>query len=155
MYFDKDLNARSKFAPKSIPSVFLGYPHNQKGYKLLDMQTGSLYVSRDVLFYVNDFPFLKIGQPSPSLFNSAPFVDDQGSLSLSRAYNAENERDFVDVNVHILSDDNLRVSTKTIKAPFWQKDFILTNSISTCHPLSNILSLNVCSAVTNILSALY
>lgn len=38
--------------------VFMGYPQNQKGYKLLDWKIKRMSASRDVIFHENYFPFL-------------------------------------------------------------------------------------------------
>ncbi|KAL2921578.1 Retrovirus-related Pol polyprotein from transposon TNT 1-94 [Bienertia sinuspersici] len=48
---------RTKFDSKANPSVFLGYPHAQKGYKVLNLTTNKIQVSRDVTFYEKHFPF--------------------------------------------------------------------------------------------------
>ena len=47
-----------KFEGKGIRSILVGYPYGQKGYKLYDLQKGQTYVSRDVVFKENIFPFL-------------------------------------------------------------------------------------------------
>lgn len=46
----------SKFQPRADLGVFLGYPSNQKGYKVLNYLTNRVLVSRDVTFL--DFHFL-------------------------------------------------------------------------------------------------
>ena len=48
---------RHKFAPKSKQCIMLGYPQSIKGYRLLDLSTKQIFVSRDVVFYENSFPF--------------------------------------------------------------------------------------------------
>ena len=48
-----------KFANKAIPCVFLGYPPHKKGYRLLDLMTNEILVSRDVKFHEHVFPFNK------------------------------------------------------------------------------------------------
>lgn len=40
---------RSKFSPRATPTVFIGYPSNYKGYKLLNVETNTVFVSRDVV----------------------------------------------------------------------------------------------------------
>lgn len=40
-----------KFKERGVPCVFLGYPQTQKGYKLLNLKTNVVFVSRDVRFY--------------------------------------------------------------------------------------------------------
>ena len=42
---------------RALPGVFLGYPFSQKGYKILDLQTCQVIVSRDVKFSETNFPF--------------------------------------------------------------------------------------------------
>ena len=38
----------------------LGYPPGMKGYKLLDIDSMKILISRDVIFYENVFPFHNI-----------------------------------------------------------------------------------------------
>jgi Reverse transcriptase (RNA-dependent DNA polymerase) len=46
-----------KLQPRSLPCVFLGYCHSQKGYKCFHIPTNKTFVSRHVLFDEGTFPF--------------------------------------------------------------------------------------------------
>lgn len=55
---------------RSKQSCFLGNSNQHKGYKCLDISTGRVYISGDVVFHENVFPFVKLhsnaGAPLPS-----------------------------------------------------------------------------------------
>uniref|UniRef100_A0A2N9HJK3 Integrase catalytic domain-containing protein n=1 Tax=Fagus sylvatica TaxID=28930 RepID=A0A2N9HJK3_FAGSY len=74
---------RHKFAPRSKQCVMLGYPQGIKGYRLLDLDTKQVFVSRDVLFYENSFPFhtLQPSTPTASMVLPSPITDLPMSLS--------------------------------------------------------------------------
>lgn len=46
-----------KFQEKARRTVFIGYSDTQKSYKLNELSTGIIFVSRDVTFRENTFPF--------------------------------------------------------------------------------------------------
>lgn len=49
-----------KFATRSRQCVFVGYPYGQKGWRVYDLESHEFFVSRDVIFSENQFPFHEI-----------------------------------------------------------------------------------------------
>jgi len=48
---------KHKFASKSHKCVFIGYPFGKNRWKLYDLETGDIFVSQDVIFHEDMFPF--------------------------------------------------------------------------------------------------
>lgn len=65
-------DARSKFDQRSVACAFLGYPVSQKGYKVLNLKTDSLFISREMIFHENHFPFHT--HTSPSEFSAQVYL---------------------------------------------------------------------------------
>jgi len=64
--------SHDKFDPRRVPCLFVGYPSQQNGYRLLNLLTNQYFVSRDVVFYEHIFPcqqgsYHQYMQPIPSI----------------------------------------------------------------------------------------
>ncbi|XP_019245187.1 PREDICTED: uncharacterized protein LOC109225050 [Nicotiana attenuata] len=91
-----------KFEPRTTPHVFVGYPFGTKGYKVLNLATKRIHISRDVVFHESVFPFtFNSKSPSfPSILHPPPLsptVDTNIELPSERivsdqrnAYNTPN-----------------------------------------------------------------
>ncbi|XP_074293183.1 uncharacterized protein LOC141620135 [Silene latifolia] len=71
------LRGRRLEQKRSRRSVFIGYPNNKKGWKLFDLETESIYVSRDVVFHESTFPFAATTTPPHNLSASDPIIPDE------------------------------------------------------------------------------
>nr|GEY95805.1 ribonuclease H-like domain-containing protein [Tanacetum cinerariifolium]GEY96469.1 ribonuclease H-like domain-containing protein [Tanacetum cinerariifolium] len=62
-----------KLAPRTTPSIFLGYPYNHHGYRCLDLNTNKIIISRHVTFDETIFPFGSMTLTQPLSYQ---FLDD-------------------------------------------------------------------------------
>ncbi|GKE21037.1 RmlC-like cupins superfamily protein [Tanacetum coccineum] len=69
-----------KFAPRSIPAIFVGYPSTQKGYILYDPNTHKVITSRHVDFDETEFPFSYNSQNSNNTTSPSPFSADPTTI---------------------------------------------------------------------------
>ena len=71
---------RDKFSPHATCCIFLGLFPGQKAFKLYDLSMHNIFVSRDVKFHENIFPFQGIPSHSiPTPLPTPPFFDNQTS----------------------------------------------------------------------------
>ncbi|XP_074327371.1 uncharacterized protein LOC141665290 [Apium graveolens] len=73
VYFSTTKVNRSKFDPRAAIGVFVGYSNSQKGYKVFDLQSNSLCVTRDIVFQETMFPYKIISSKN---YTTSQFLDD-------------------------------------------------------------------------------
>lgn len=138
-----------KFSMRGVPCVFLGYPVNKKGYKLLNLISKQIFVSRDVKFCESIFPYNNLSEPKymspiPTQPVSSPVLDDLDYLDTEPVISVPNspvtdhvsDSQVASPQSSVLSDSSPEVtpipprrSTRTHIAPRWQSDFV-TNQTS-------------------------
>jgi hypothetical protein len=75
----------NKLQPRSTQCLFLGYSPLHKGYKCLQLSTNKLYISRDVIFNENIFPFTT--EKSSGIFSpTVQSIAVPSSLSIPRLH---------------------------------------------------------------------
>ena len=156
---------RTKFQPLARMCVFFGYPSGIKGYRLYDIQTKQIFISRDVIFHEDVFPFhtlvssKNLIDPFPDLVlphsgldvPPAHFISPSSSVTQAEFEATDSVQD---VHVTPLTDTTAtstvipaRKSTRPVKPPSYLRDYhcslvshkTLPNSTSS-YPLSKFLS---------------
>ncbi|GJW63602.1 copia protein [Tanacetum coccineum] len=142
---------KDKFDNKGIKCVLLGYPMNQKGYRLYNLQTQEVFTSRDDVFKEDVFPFKDYKKPEGFLFvhDFPSFGDEfypettQTPLPLDPTIvipntpipsepdnenfgneNSDSSTNSILQNVNPLPPEPTRRSTRQSTRPAWLKDFV-------------------------------
>lgn len=139
----------NKFEARGVPCVFVGYPLNKRGYKLLNLKTNVAFVSRDVRFYEGIYPYKLLKSSQKSVENSnmkslcqdqrvTMYEDELGRSENENEVEAEQETDlppetYLDTDLHqeadLESDEPVqtpppvRQSTRVYTPPKWMSDY--------------------------------
>ncbi|KAH0637183.1 hypothetical protein KY289_037098 [Solanum tuberosum] len=134
-----------KLSARSIRSVFLGYSSHQKGYKLLDLITHKIFVSRDVMFNEHIFLFRLLNIPQdlqPHCFTPMDQYADvdvsmnqdtsisQTTVIVAEPSTTHDQSEDVDVSSNSdatgLIPSQTRKSGRSVRPPIWFKDYAPT-----------------------------
>ncbi|KAL2242389.1 UNVERIFIED_CONTAM: Retrovirus-related Pol polyprotein from transposon RE1 [Sesamum indicum] len=104
---------KRKFEPRALRCVFLGYAQGKKGYKVMDLSTNLIHISRDVVFHENTLPFSDI-EP---IDNSCP---------LPTITEEDDSHDFQEERQVLEPQEDAtgpRRSTRISHKPVWMRDY--------------------------------
>jgi len=96
-------NNKTKLQPRSRKCIFLGYKIGIKGYVLLDIMSREIFISKNVIFYENTFPY----------------KEHNVNIESDKGYNNQNNLDFLQYTLVISSNIEPHTYDEACQHPEW------------------------------------
>ncbi|KAL0353609.1 UNVERIFIED_CONTAM: Retrovirus-related Pol polyprotein from transposon RE1 [Sesamum angustifolium] len=144
-YTTNILPSKTKFDSRASKCIFLGYSQSQKAYKVYNLDSNTLFMSRDVVFHEHTFPFQAVSIDSDPVSIPLPIVDsDVHTPSQDPPIPFSNSLHPFPVTqpaVPTSSDTHipLRRSQRTTSKPSWLNDYecnCISSNADSCIPSS-------------------
>ena len=134
-----------KFLPRSKACIFLGYPSGYKGYKLMDLESNRVFISRNVLFHEDLFPMKKNSplhvpewvtpHSEPSVRNTTPSSHTPHSTShlpseISKSRVKKVHVHLQDYHCYALASDTIHPTSNSLLLKNLSSHFAYINSIT-------------------------
>ncbi|KAL2935935.1 Retrovirus-related Pol polyprotein from transposon TNT 1-94 [Bienertia sinuspersici] len=145
MSYNPDRN-HDKFKSRGVPCIFIGYPQNKKGYKLLNLTNNTVLVSRDVRFYEEIYPYKMFNSPRQEInehkklmkeavhvedgYNVGKSVEEEENVIVETNQedgNSENDEERTEMVQSELEEKEVRRSQRAHKTPLWMGDYYVGN----------------------------
>nr|GEV90989.1 putative ribonuclease H-like domain-containing protein [Tanacetum cinerariifolium] len=105
VYFKNTNTKGDKFEDRGKPGVFLGYPPGTKGYKIFDLETRKIILSRNVNFHEEIFPFKNV-QDSGENEAGEPMVHHECHCYNEQDLTQNKRQNFMEENTQVHHDQD-------------------------------------------------
>ena len=140
-----NVHTSHKFDSRAIPSIFIGYPIAQKGYKLFNLSTKKIFTSRDVKFHETIFPYSSV-QPKFSLplttHQSSPIPLITSSIDSSFNFNVIPLSPILSSQLSPNSPDQISSSPPAVEPPSSPPQAVLRTYSRRPKPVAPLVSTN-------------
>lgn len=87
MFYVYQQSTQIKFDARAHMCVFLGYPPDQKAYKVFCLETGKMIVTRDISFHEHHLPYQYLAaSPTPSPSSSPIYLPVNTPVTMDIAF---------------------------------------------------------------------